>query len=655
MELTIFDTVLVLLTIALVVNSVFKSIQFPAIIGYILIGAFAGPHALSLVSDLKDVREIAEFGVVFLMFTIGLEFSLSRMMAMKRIVLGYGGLQVFLCSMATALIGLQFDMSLPEILVVSSIVALSSTAIVLKQLTDQNEINLKHGQKAIGILLFQDLAVIPVLIMIPQLVDVNPMGLTKEIAWACVKGVLALIIILSAGRFALRPIYHFIAQTRSLELFTLLTLLVTLASAWLTHFLGLSMALGAFLAGMMLAETEFKHQIETDIRPFKDVLLGFFFLSVGMQLNYHIIVEAWGWVALLVMALVALKAVIIFGISLGFSRNLKDSVSLGLILAHGGEFGFAILASSMSYELLRPDYAQVILCALLVSMMLAPIMITYHRVMARWVTPATNPDHPEYDTELEGAGDLEHHVIVCGYGRVGQMVGQFLEKAQVPFIALDLDAKRVKQANRAGLPVYYADASHHEILESAGLSHARAVILAFYHRHEIETVLKRIRQVNPHVPVMVRGHDEKDIHRFYQLGATEVVAEIVEASQMLASHLLMFLKINPHQVHQWVMQSQRDRYDFYRMVFKSDMEDQGEVATQGLYAVALSEQAFAIGKTLSEFELFNKELVVSAIRRGDERLVDPAMDTQLEAFDVVVVFGPFELLERIEHQLLVGK
>ena len=385
MQSSIFETIIILLIICILITTSFRAIKLPAIVGYIVVGILVGPYSFQLVADSHNVRNIAEFGVVFLMFTIGLEFSLRKMIAMKKLVFGLGAIQVLLSLVITTLIGTQFDMSLAETLVVSGIVALSSTAIVMKQLKEQSEIASKHGRNAVGILLFQDLAVIPLLILIPQLANVEIMSLSREMSWAFVKGILAFGIILSLGHWLLRPFFSHVAKTKSLELFTLMSLLITLASAWLTQKLGLSLALGAFLAGMMLSETEFKPQIEADIRPFRDVLLGFFFISVGMQLNINTIIMAWPWVILLLLALVIFKTALITTICYVFDRNKEESLRTGLALAQGSEFGFAVLSLAMHYKLLRPDYSHVILCALLLSMALAPIIISNNQKISHFL------------------------------------------------------------------------------------------------------------------------------------------------------------------------------------------------------------------------------------------------------------------------------
>jgi len=409
MDLNLFDSLIRILMIAVVVVILCKRLNFPAIIGYIAIGVVVGPHLLGWVPDTEDTYALADFGVVFLMFTIGLEFSLSRMWRMKNLVFGLGGAQVLLTLLVTTIIGL------------ACITSLSSTAIVSKQLVDQNELNSPHGNNAISILLFQDLAVIPFFILISSFIQQTdvmhwPMLLSFGKAFLLIMAMLAL------GRWILRPLFREIAATESLELFTLSVLLVTLVSAWLTHRFGLSLALGSFMAGMMLGETEFRHQIEATIRPFRDLLLGLFFITVGMLFNVRSIVVIWPWVLLLLAALTLLKVFIVSMICRYVENDVPVAVRTGLVMAQGSEFGFALLSLALMGNLLPMLYGQVVLGALLFSMALAPLIIRWNEKIMLLAVPEKylkKVTMPKKTADIFAKG-LEHHVILCGFSRVGQ-------------------------------------------------------------------------------------------------------------------------------------------------------------------------------------------------------------------------------------------
>ncbi|MGD9592174.1 MAG: cation:proton antiporter, partial [Candidatus Berkiella sp.] len=381
----LFNNILIILIACILITAICQRIKLPLIIGYIVVGILVGPSGIGLISGTQTIKLIAEFGIVFLMFMVGLEFSLTHLIRLKKDVFLFGGLQVFLSIGLTLIIGLLLQMTLTQSLIVGCIVAMSSTAIVLKQLSEQLEINTTYSQHAIGILLFQDLAVIPILILLPSLSDVSLYSFTYELGIAIAKGAATIISILFIGKRILRPIFYHMTNSYSLELFTLTTLSITLLCAGLTALVGLSYALGAFLAGMMLGETEFKHQIKTDIRPFKDVLMGFFFITIGMQFNAQTIVSAWNWTLLMLLALVVFKTVLISLLGFIFTKSKMIATQTGLILAQGGEFGFAILISALTYQLLPTDYGQVILGALLLSMVIAPMIIKHHQAIMHFI------------------------------------------------------------------------------------------------------------------------------------------------------------------------------------------------------------------------------------------------------------------------------
>lgn len=378
MDLNQFDTLLVILATAVMTASIFRYFKMPTIVGYILAGVLVGPQLIGIISEPEETARIAEFGIVFLLFMIGLEFSMVKMIALRKIVFGFGGMQVLVAMLITIFFGLQLGMSISESIVVGGIVSMSSTAIVSKQLLEQDELHTLHGKHAISILLFQDLAVIPILIFIPELVDIHGAMLTKKLGWSLIKGFMAIAFILALGRWVLRPLFSRIALSRAVEIFTLSVLLVALGCAWITHSLGLSLALGGFLAGMMLAETEYRGRIEQDIRPFRDVLLALFFISIGTQFNIHIIPIGWQWMLLLLAALLLFKTLTIAMLGRLYGLSSDDALRTGLILAHGGEFGFAILTLALSYGVLPADYGQVVLGSILLSMIIAPLMIHFH-------------------------------------------------------------------------------------------------------------------------------------------------------------------------------------------------------------------------------------------------------------------------------------
>ncbi len=385
MTLSILESLLILLLIAVVITTLFRHLKIPMILGYLVVGALVGPHGFSLVANTQSIRDLSEFGVVFLIFTIGLEFSLSKLWELRFSAFIYGGSQVFLTTAITTAVGMLLGMTLQQSIVIGGIVAMSSTAIVIKQLSEQIELKTNHGRNAIGILLFQDLAVIPLIVIITSLSLIKANGVSSVLIWALIKGVFAVLIILAAGQWLLRPMFRLISAARSIELFTLSVLLVTLGAAWLTQYLGLSLALGAFLAGIMLGETAYRQQIEDEIRPFRDVLLGLFFISIGMLLNIHTWNVTWHWILLLFAAIVIFKAALITILGKLYGYSSSTALRTGLALAQGGEFGFAILTIALTYNVLPSDYGQVVLGALLLSIGLSPVILYFNARMAQLI------------------------------------------------------------------------------------------------------------------------------------------------------------------------------------------------------------------------------------------------------------------------------
>ncbi len=650
--------ILILLVSAVAAVAALRRFHLPAVLGYLAVGVVVGPHGLGWVPDAPETRVLAEFGVVFLLFTIGLEFSLPRLVAMRAAVLGLGGAQVAITTAASAWALRAWGAPWPEAVVVGGALALSSTAIVMKQLAEQLELNSRHGRLAVGVLLFQDLAVIPFLILVPALAGQGTDGMLVPLAWALAKGLLVVVGLLAAGHWLLRPLFHEVASARSPELFTLTVLLVTLSAAWLTHRMGLSPALGAFLAGMMLSETEYRHQIEADIRPFRDVLLGLFFVTVGMLLDPRVLPQHWLAVTAAATGLVAGKGALVYALARLGRAEPGVALRTALVLGQGGEFGFALLALALHRDVVGETAAQVVLTAIVLSMALAPILIRYNGRIAKRLFRGGYVGRREASRRAiaEAAKGLSGHVIICGFGRVGQNVARFLDREGFPYFALDLDPDRVREAREAGEPVHYGDSTHLEILEAAGLGRARAVVVTYDDPPAALTVVRAVRRLREDLPVLVRTRDDADLERLQAAGATEVVPETLEASLMLVSHLLLLLGVPVSRVVRRVRGVREDRYRLLRSFFHGqEPEPLGTGAfRERLHAVPLPEGAHAVGRRLRDLALDEAGVEVAAIRRGERRGPPPRGDTRLRAGDVLVLYGAPEDLERAEALLLKG-
>ncbi len=653
--------VLILLATAVLAVVVFRLLRLPPMLGYLLSGIVIGPHALGWIPDATVTHQLAEFGVVFLMFSIGLEFSLPKLVTMKHIVFGFGTTQVcatiLIVMVVTWTIGLDWRVGLA----LGGVLAMSSTAIVSKMLAERLELNSFHGRQIIGVLLFQDLAVVPLLIVIPALahaVDSSGADLGVTIILALLKAGMVLALILFFGQRLMRPWFHLVARQKSSELFVLNVLLITLGLAWLTGIAGLSLALGAFLAGMLISETEYRHQVEDDIKPFRDILLGLFFVTIGMLLDIQVVIQNFMWVILLLLALIAIKASLIAGLSHLFKADSSVAVRTGLSLAQGGEFGFVLLAQANTLGIVDNPTMQPVLAAIVLSMLAAPFIIEHSENMARrfsaaeWMNRAMQLTTIAAHTITE-----EQHVILCGYGRSGQNLSRLLEKESVPFIALDLDPQRIRDAAAAGESVVYGDAARYEVLIAAGLMRAKLLVVSYTDTISALKILRHVQALRPELPVVVRTLDDTDIDLLKEAGAAEVVAEIMEGSIMLASHALMHLGVPLNRVLNRMRETREQRYSLFRGFYRgiSDEEkESGERMQPRLLNVMIAPGSAAVGKTLGELNLASFLVEVPAVRRRNVRELLPNDETRLEAGDVLVLRGAQENLAAAEIKLLQG-
>ena len=648
-------SVLVLLGSAVAVVALFRVFKLPSLLAYLFVGVSIGPHGFALLPDSGQTHALAEFGVVFLMFTIGLEFSLGQLKAMQRLVFGLGGAQVVLTTLVVLGMSLALGLDWRAGLALGGIIAMSSTAIVSKLLAERTELHSNHGRQTMGVLLFQDLAVVPFLVLIPALAKGGD-GMLEILAWATLKAALALALILYFGQKLMSRWFHIIARHRMRELFMLNVLLITLGLAYFTQQAELSLALGAFLAGVLISETEYRYQVEADIQPFRDVLLGLFFITVGMQLDFGVLLQQAVWVALLLLGLLAGKMVLIFLVARAFRCNTGDSLRTGLTLAQGGEFGFVLLAQAGAISTLPPVLLQIVLGAMVLSMALTPLIIYYREAIVKklvageWMSQAAKLHEIAVKTF-----SVQGHVVVCGYGRSGQNLARFLEREHISFIALDLDPARVKLAAAAGDSVVYGDAARREVLQAAGISRARAVVVTYADVPSAMRVLAAVQAVNPQVPVIVRTVDDADLDKLLKAGAAEVVPEVLEGSLMLASHALILLGVPLARVLRSVREVRENRYSLLKGFFHGATDEPEEALTEHveprLYTVTLTQRAAAIGKTLDDLKLADLGVSVSAVRRGNIRGVDPTPDTRLQEGDVVVLLGRPAALAAAELRL----
>lgn len=533
--LDLLEKLIVVLAAAVIVVPLFQWLRLSAILGYLAIGVVIGPHGVGLVQESESTRLLGEFGVVFLMFTIGLELSVERMRAMRRYIIGLGASQVLVTG---AVLGgathWLFGMTPGRSMLIGFGLALSSTAIVIQLLHEQRIMIARSGRATVSTLLLQDLAVVPLLAFVPLLADGGGPVLTT-MGLAALKAALAVGAIVFIGRLLLRPLFRALAVSRNHELFPALVLLVALGTGWATHSAGLSMALGAFLAGLLLAGSEYRHQVEANIMPFRGIFLGLFFITVGMTLDPALFVQQPWLLAGLVVGLSVVKAVIVAGLAKALALPWATCVRAGLLLAGAGEFAFVVFGFALTLGVLPMDQVQILITLAGASMALTPVMAVIGRI---WSDRLRRVETSELETLRSETGDRDDHVIIAGFGRVGQTVARMLAEVGIRHVALDLDAGRVEQARARGSMVYFGNAELPDVLEAAGASEARAVIVTLTDPWAVRRIVSVLHARYPRLKIIARAHDLDHSILLERCGATVVVPEILEASLELGAAAL---------------------------------------------------------------------------------------------------------------------
>jgi CPA2 family monovalent cation:H+ antiporter-2 len=644
--------VLILLATAVLVVVVCRILRLPVMLGYLAVGILIGPHAFGWIPDSPSTRHLAEFGVVFLMFSIGLEFK-----AMRRTVFGLGSAQVIATTLLVMCAAWLFGMDWRAGLALGGVLSMSSTAIVSKMLVERAEINLPYGQQMMGVLLFQDLAVVPLLIIIPALAS-QPDNLPATLSFAMLKAALVLLVLLVFGQHIMRRWFHVVASQKSSELFTLNVLFITLGLAYFTELAGLSLALGAFVAGMLISETEYRYQVEEDIKPFRDVLLGLFFVTIGMKLNLDSIVVNLGWILLALTLLILFKALVVAVLARVFEGDWGVALRSGIGLAQAGEFGFVLLTLTEEAHLLQGQALQITLATMLLSMLAAPFLIQYGEAIARRFSSAewTNRALQMHQIAIQSMSSTGH-VILCGYGRSGQKLASILEEEKLRFIALDLDSRRVREAAAAKKSVVYGDAAKREVLMAAGLMRAKVLVVSYKDKHSALAILRHVKELRPDLPVVVRANDDTNVEILKNAGAAEVVAEVLEGSVMLASQALLMAGVPLNRVIRRVQVNRARRYAMFSGYLHTPQSNEIEISDElqpRFLNVLLKSDSDAVGRRLLDAELDALNIEVKAVRRYNVHGAQPSEEMILQSGDVLVLLGLPEALEIAETRLHHG-
>ena len=539
MSEALFQEFLIILSFSLLGVLLLRHLRVASIVAYMVVGAMIGPSALGLIAAPERFSFLAEFGVVFLLFTLGLEFSLKKMLTMRFAVFGVGGFQVVVCSIVFFIAVYSWGASIPASLMIAGSLALSSTAIVTRELANNRQLHNMHGQLSIGVLLFQDLIAVVFLVLVPVLANDTDQNLGAALGQAGINAVIVIAVLLAVGRWLLPVVFREVAKNNSDEIFLLTTLVIVLLAAAFAHAMHLSMPLGAFLIGMMLGEGSWKYQIESDIRPFRDILLGLFFVTIGMNIDLSLILQYGPRLALFTIALLLIKTITVTAVVRILGYSWQNAASVGFNLAQAGEFGLALMTLALAAGIVPPDQASFIILIAIFTMMLSPALIRQSQNLATWLfaSDSGNKELPAVNLHLQD------HVIIGGFGRLGRILAEFLEQNGVAYIATEINIDIVDKARKQGRNIVFGDSNNVEILRRCQLDSARLVVLTFKSLEEGKAAIMQIRERNCQIPIIVRCRDHLHYQELISLGADEVFPEVLESSLMITRQVLSLLDV----------------------------------------------------------------------------------------------------------------
>jgi CPA2 family monovalent cation:H+ antiporter-2 len=653
----LLQDLLLLLLASVPIAFIFHRLRLPTIAGFMITGVLIGPHALGLIKDVHAIEVLAEIGVALLLFTIGLEFSLRRMLEMRRLVLLGGGLQVILTTLLVTGIARFFGRSFKEAVFFGFLFALSSTAIVLKSYIDRAEIDAPHGRAGIGILLFQDLSIVPMMLMIPILSGREGTSATR-IALTLGIAVVTIAAVLFTARIVVPYLLYHIVRLRSPEVFIITVVLLSLGTSWLTSQAGLSLALGAFIAGIVLSESEYSHQIVADILPFRDVFNSLFFISIGMLLSLSALTSDVLTVLVWVGALTLGKALLVLAVArlLGYSLRVSTITALGL--AQVGEFSFILAKAGLPQGLLSEVDYQRFLAASILSMIATPFLIkaaprigyALQSVFARG--SLLEPSVIGFDPEEP---DMRGHVIIVGYGLNGRNLAKVLRRTGVPYLVMELNAEAVREARAQGERIVYGDATRKEVLHHIRLEQARILVLAISDPIASRHTVWLARQMNPDIHIIVRTRYMAEISDLLELGANEVVPEEFETSIEIFSRVLREYGIARHVIQRQAAALRSEGYQMLRLPSLPNV-DMNEIAealkSASTETLFIDADSMAVGKTIGELKLRKKTgVTIIAITREGRTEINPGPETPIQAEDVLVLLGGAEQIDRAIEEI----
>ena len=648
MEIPLLNDIIIIFGIAIAVLFICHRLRVPAVVGFLLTGILTGPYGLGLVKAVHEVEIFAEVGVVLLLFTIGIEFSFERLLHIRKSVLMGGSLQVLLTFSATLFIAGQFGQAFSEAVFIGFLVALSSTAIVLRLIQERAEVDSPHGRITLGILIFQDIIIVPMILVTPLLAGATG-DLSEFFFVLLAKGIGIILLVMVSAKWIVPRVLYQIAKTRNNEFFLLSVIVICLGIAWLTSRAGLSLALGAFLAGLIISESEYSHQALGNILPFRDVFTTFFFVSIGMMLNIGFLFQQPGLILLITLSVLVLKAVIAGFVTILLGFPIRTAILVGFALSQIGEFSFILSRTGVEHGLLAGDIYQMFLAVSVLSMAATPFIITLAPRLADIILRLPLPKklmtgfYPVSETKVV---DRKDHLIIIGFGVNGRNLAHAAGVAGIPYAIIEMNPETVRSEQAKGEPIYYGDATHETILGHTNIKEARIVVVAISDPTAIRRIAEIVRRLNPKVHLIVRIRYLQEMKPLYELGADEVIPEEFETSVEIFTRVLAKYLMPRDEIERLVAEVRADGYKMFRSPSKvsasfSDLKlhlHDVEIST-----FRISQESLLIGKTLVQVELRGRyDISVVAIRRDSQILANPGANTVLQSNDVLFVLGSFE-------------
>jgi CPA2 family monovalent cation:H+ antiporter-2 len=650
MEIPLLSDIVIILGLAVVVILLFQRFRLPTILGFLVTGVITGPYGLSLIEDIHNIEILAEIGVILLLFIIGMEFSLRSLAMIKRTVLLGGTTQVLATIGLVWLVMLLLDFSNGEAIFMGFLIALSSTAIVLKLLQDKGEINTPQGRVVLGILIFQDIIVVPMMLLAPLMAG-GTEDVGSALMWMALKGAFVIVFVLVSARYLVPMLLYAVAKTKSKELFILSVVVICFAVAWLTSSLGLSLALGAFMAGLIISESEYSHQATSNILPFREIFTSFFFVSIGMLLDFNFMLQHLPIILVLTLLTILIKGTVATLAARMLQYPLRISLLVGLSLFQVGEFAFILSKTGLDNGLLSAENYQYFLSVSLLTMAVTPFVIGFYHRIANFIerpftsgkevmpfAPAPPPDHGDLP-------ELDDHIVIIGYGINGRNVAKAARHAQIPYVIVELNAVTVKQERRSGVPIVYGDAVHPMILSHINIQKARVVVVAISDPEATKRIIASIREISDKVHIIVRTRFIQEMEENYRIGADEVIPEEFETSIEIFTRVLNKYLMPRDEIENFTEQIRSDNYDMLRSITNRgnamtnslvvDLPDI-DVASLRVY----TDDEDIVGKALMDSDLRNRfNITIVAIKRGHETLLNISARTYIKQGDILYVIG----------------